>query len=222
MTAITAPDRSIAQRMDALERANEIRSKRAAFKRDLKAGRDSLPDALMNPPDWLRTAKVLDVLLACPKLGPVKVNKVLATCRMSRTKTVGGITDRQRSELVSFIGRIREGRPSGGGLIIGMDSQRTRALAGANEARLGRSAVKAQILAGETTVADVLREPVASVASMTIFDLLMSQERWGKSRTASFLRIVNIPEGRQLSGRPDVSLTARQRNLIIDVLARDA
>jgi hypothetical protein len=60
-----------------------------------------------------------------------------------------------------------------------------RALAGANGTRLDRSAVKAQILAGETTVADVLREPPACAASMTIFDLLMSQERWGKSRTAS-------------------------------------
>jgi hypothetical protein len=89
---------------------------------------------------------------------------------------------------------MSDGRPSGGGLIVGMDSQRTRALAGANKARLGRSAVKAQILAGETTVADVLRKPPACVASMTIFDLLMSQERWGKSRTARLLRIVDIPE----------------------------
>jgi hypothetical protein len=220
MTAITAPDRSLAQRMDALERANEIRRKRAAFKRDLKAGRASLPEALMDPPDWLETAKVLDMLLACPKVGPVKVNRILASCRMSRSKTVGGITDRQRAELVSFIGRIRKGRP-GGGFPVGMDTQRTRALAGANKARLARSSMKAQIRAGETTVADILREPPAGAASMTISDLLMSQERWGQSRTASLLRSVDIPEGRQLSGGPDVSLTARQRGLIIDALARD-
>jgi hypothetical protein len=87
-----------------------------------------------------------------------------------------------------------------------MDAQRTRALAGANKARLARSSMKAQILAGETTVADILREPPACAASMTISDLLMSQERWGQSRTASLLRSVDIPEGKQLSGRPDVSL----------------
>jgi hypothetical protein len=124
MTAITAPDRSLVQRMDALERANEIRTKRAEFKRDLKAGRASLPEALMDPPDWLETAKVIDMLRACPKLGPVKVDKILATCRMSRSKTVGGITDRQRAELVASSAASARGARAAAAS-VGMDSQRT-------------------------------------------------------------------------------------------------
>ena len=35
-----APERSLAQRMDALKRANDIRTRRAQLKRDLKAGRE--------------------------------------------------------------------------------------------------------------------------------------------------------------------------------------
>ena len=37
-----APERSLNQRMDALKRANEIRTQRARLKRDLKAGRTKI------------------------------------------------------------------------------------------------------------------------------------------------------------------------------------
>ena len=39
--AIAAPERSLVQRMEALQRANDIRSRRAQLKRDLKAGRQA-------------------------------------------------------------------------------------------------------------------------------------------------------------------------------------
>ena len=44
------PERSLAQRMDALQRANEIRSKRAQLKRDLKGSRASIHQLLLDPP----------------------------------------------------------------------------------------------------------------------------------------------------------------------------
>ena len=100
-----APERSLVQRMDALQRANEIRTKRAQLKRDLKAGRLSIHGLLLNPPEYLETAKVFDMLLAVPKYGRVKVNKILAHCRISPSKTIGGLSERQRSELVSLLRR---------------------------------------------------------------------------------------------------------------------
>src|SRR5207302_749250 len=45
--AAAAPERSLTQRMDALQRANEIRSRRAQLKRDLKAGRQSIHALLL-------------------------------------------------------------------------------------------------------------------------------------------------------------------------------
>jgi hypothetical protein len=98
-----APERSLMQRMDALQRANEIRTRRAQLKRDLKAGRVSIHSLLKNPPDFVETAKVFDMLLAVPKYGRVKVNKILQQCRISPSKTIGGLSERQRTELVSLL-----------------------------------------------------------------------------------------------------------------------
>ena len=100
-----APERSLLQRMDALQRANEIRTRRAQLKRDLKAGRVSIHTLLTNPPEYVETAKVFDMLLAVPKYGRVKVNKILGTCRISPSKTIGGLSERQRTELVSMLRR---------------------------------------------------------------------------------------------------------------------
>ena len=91
--------------MEALQRANEIRTKRAALKRDLKAGRASIHVLLLEPPEYIETAKVFDMLLAVPKYGRVKVNKVLVQCRISPSKTIGGLSERQRSELVAQLRR---------------------------------------------------------------------------------------------------------------------
>lgn len=99
------PERSLDQRMDALKRANEIRSRRAKLKRDLKGGRAQIHDLLLHPPDYIATAKVFDLLLAVPKYGRVKVNRILTQCRISPSKTIGGLSERQRSELVSFLRR---------------------------------------------------------------------------------------------------------------------
>ena len=100
-----APQRSLDQRIGALERANEVRIKRAQLKRDLKAGRLTIHTLLLNPPEYLETAKVFDMLLAVPKYGRVKANKILAHCRIAPSKTIGGLSERQRSELVSLLNR---------------------------------------------------------------------------------------------------------------------
>jgi hypothetical protein len=100
-----APERSLNQRMDALARANEIRTQRAQLKRDLKAGRLGIHQLLLDPPEYVETAKVFDMLLAVPKYGRVKVNKILTQCRISPSKTIGGLSERQRGELVSLLRR---------------------------------------------------------------------------------------------------------------------
>jgi S13-like H2TH domain len=100
-----APERSLTQRMDALKRANDIRTRRARLKRELKAGRTSIHGLLLDPPEYLETAKVFDLLLAVPKYGRVKVNRILTQCRISPSKTVGGLSERQRNELISFLRR---------------------------------------------------------------------------------------------------------------------
>ena len=97
-----APSRSLDQRMDALRRANEVRVKRAQLKRDLKSGRVSVEEILADPPDYVGTAKVFDMLLAVPKFGRVKATRFLNQCRISQAKTVAGLSERQREELVNL------------------------------------------------------------------------------------------------------------------------
>ena len=99
------PERSLTQRKDALKKANEIRTKRAWLKKEIKAGRVQIHVLLLDPPKWLETAKVADLLLQVPKYGRVKVNRALNHCRISPSKTIGGLSERQRNELVSYLRR---------------------------------------------------------------------------------------------------------------------
>src|ERR1700691_5194209 len=96
---MAAPERSLVQRMEALQRANDVRSRRAQLKRDLKAGRQPIHELLLQPPECLEAAEVFGLLLAVPKYGRVKVNKILSEWKISPSKTVGGLSQRQRTEL---------------------------------------------------------------------------------------------------------------------------
>ncbi len=100
-----APLRSLDQRMEALRRANEIRVRRAQLKKDLKSGAVRIEDILSDPPEYVGTAKVVDILMAVPKFGRVKAARFLNQCRISQSKTVGGLSERQRGELVSLLRR---------------------------------------------------------------------------------------------------------------------
>ena len=91
--------------MEALKRANDIRVRRARLKRDLKDGSVRIEAILANPPQYVETAKVFDILMAVPKFGRVKAARFLNQCRISQSKTVGGLSERQRTELVGLFNR---------------------------------------------------------------------------------------------------------------------
>ena len=94
------PARSAAQRLKALRRANEIRIGRAQLKKNLASGSVRITDILAAPPECAKTQKVHDLLLALPKYGPARVARLLAYCRINPSKTVAGLSDRQRKELI--------------------------------------------------------------------------------------------------------------------------
>ena len=104
-TQAQAPVRSLDQRMEALKRANDIRVRRAQLKKDLKDGRVQIETILRSPPQYVETAKVFDILMAVPKFGRVKAARLLNQCRISQSKTVGGLSERQRTELVGLFNR---------------------------------------------------------------------------------------------------------------------
>lgn len=97
------PDRTHLQRMDALKKGNEHRTKRKHLKRDLAAKRVDPVPLVQDPPEWLQAMKLIDFLIALPKVGRVKANKMLKVCVASPSKTLGGLSDRQRQELIQCL-----------------------------------------------------------------------------------------------------------------------
>jgi hypothetical protein len=98
-TTLTPPQRK--QALNALDLANAIRSKRAQLKRDIAAGEVALTQILVDPPAYAEKARVHDMLLSAPGVGAVRANRILNRCRMGPNRTLGTLTDRQRSDLVS-------------------------------------------------------------------------------------------------------------------------
>jgi hypothetical protein len=104
-TSNAAPGRTLDQRMRALQHANEIRSGRARLKKELALGRVQIEGIIARPPESAKTAKVYDLLLALPKIGPAKATRCLTQCRIAPSKTVGGLSERQRNELIGLFHR---------------------------------------------------------------------------------------------------------------------
>ena len=73
--------------------------------RYLRAGTVMVLLLLRDPPDYVLSAKAFDMILAVPKYGRVKANKILTQCRISPSKTIGGLSARQRGELVAQLRR---------------------------------------------------------------------------------------------------------------------
>jgi hypothetical protein len=82
-----------------------------------------------------------------------------------------------------------------------------QALAHANEIRLARAALKRSIKAGRVSAAEIVRECPGEVSTMTISELLCSQQRWGRARARKFLSPLAVNENRELG-----KLTERQRS----------
>ncbi len=101
------PEHTRLQRLAALESANRIRVFRAQKKRQLKSGETSLVDLLVVVPLEMQTMRVMDLLLASPKVGRVKASKVLVQCSLPPSKTIGGLTTRQRSWLLELLRAAR-------------------------------------------------------------------------------------------------------------------
>lgn len=76
---------------------------RAALKAQLKRGELSLVTLINDPPQYLASARVAELLRALPTYGRVKVARLLERCEVSPRKTIAGLNERQRSELIQAL-----------------------------------------------------------------------------------------------------------------------
>jgi hypothetical protein len=100
-----ASTRLLERRMIALRQANNVRVLRAKLKQDLREGTVRLEQILATGADYLASAEVFDLLVAVPKIGPVKASRLLTIAGISPSKTVGALSERQRARLIELLSR---------------------------------------------------------------------------------------------------------------------
>lgn len=96
---------ALAQRRQALQKANEIRVRRANLKRelhDMTKPESALKVAsiIQHPEPWIASMRVGELLKASRGLGPVKVTRFLTKTRVPYSRHLEALTPRQRGELV--------------------------------------------------------------------------------------------------------------------------
>jgi hypothetical protein len=93
------------------------------------------------------------------------------------------------------------------------DPQYMDALRRANEVRLARAQTRREVATGELSVGEVVLACPRELRTMTVFELLAAQRRWGSKRARDLLGEVGLPETKSLG-----TMTERQRRLVADRL----
>jgi hypothetical protein len=89
------------QHMQALRRANEVRLARAELKRRVGHGTLLVREVVLECPWEAASMTVLELLLSQRRWGTTRCGKFLAQLGMPESKTVGAMTERQRTLLVA-------------------------------------------------------------------------------------------------------------------------
>jgi hypothetical protein len=84
------------QRLQALERANEIRLARAELKRQIACGQVSAAEVILDPPCAAQSWAIGELLMSQRRWGNTRCRKFLVRNQIGETKTVGALTERQR------------------------------------------------------------------------------------------------------------------------------
>jgi hypothetical protein len=95
------------QHLRALQRANAVRLARAELKRRIADGDLDAGQVLLECPWEASSMSVADVLMSQRRWGASRCRRFLMPLRISETKTVGGLTERQRGALADRLA----GRP---------------------------------------------------------------------------------------------------------------
>jgi hypothetical protein len=91
------------QHMRALELANRVRLARADLKRHVATGEVAASEVIVNCPWEATTMPVADLLMSQRRWGRTRCRKFLASIPISENKTIGSMTERQRSTLAALL-----------------------------------------------------------------------------------------------------------------------
>jgi hypothetical protein len=93
------------QRLDALERANEVRRARADLKRQIGSGELTAAQVIRRCPPEAWRWSVAEALASQRNWGPGKARKFLTRHRINEMKAIGDLTERQRTALAAALER---------------------------------------------------------------------------------------------------------------------
>jgi hypothetical protein len=91
------------QRLEALQRANEVRTARAAMKRRIATGEVGAAEAILSGDPEIGGMAVSEVLISQRSWGHVRCRRFLMSISLAENKTIASMTDRQRSLLASAL-----------------------------------------------------------------------------------------------------------------------
>jgi hypothetical protein len=100
-------DRS--QRMQALERANQVRTARAALKREVTSGQRDAAEVISQCPSEAQTMPIFELLAAQRRWGSARTRRFLSAYRVNERKGIGTLTERQVKMLVGALAPERNG-----------------------------------------------------------------------------------------------------------------
>ena len=87
------------QHMRALEHANRVRLARAELKRQVAQGELTAANVVLTCPWEADSMPIADLLMSQHRWGRTRCHRFLGSLRISETKTIGSMTERQRLEM---------------------------------------------------------------------------------------------------------------------------
>ena len=91
------------QVLEALSLANQVRSDRAALKREIYRGETTVAEVLADPPAFLARMPIGELIRAQALWGPTRSRKLLRRADVRETRRIGELTERQRGLITELL-----------------------------------------------------------------------------------------------------------------------
>jgi hypothetical protein len=99
------PTLSLEEKRKALKKAQEVRSKRAKIRQNLKNGKTTIREVLANINDnVVAKMRVVYLLESLPRIGKVKTKKIMTDIGIDETRRIQGLGNRQKQALIERLG----------------------------------------------------------------------------------------------------------------------
>jgi hypothetical protein len=99
------PKLSLEEKRRALKKAQEVRSKRAKIRQNLKNGKTTILEVLANiNDDVVAKMRVVYLLESLPRIGKVKTKKIMNDIGIDETRRIQGLGNRQKQALIERLG----------------------------------------------------------------------------------------------------------------------